>query len=191
MKNIHLYVGLGNPDKKYQLTRHNIGFRVIDALVDRLHYEKPDHAHGAEIWLHQNLAGDKIILAKPMTYMNNSGEAVLELMRFFKIGEDDLTVIQDDIDLDLGLIRTRVGGGTGGHNGIASIQNLLGHEHFKRIKLGIGRPEHQGEVEKYVLSDFEADETAVAQKMIDSSADYVLKLVNQEVEFSEETIKPN
>lgn len=166
-----LIIGLGNPGKKYQYTRHNIGFMVVEKLVkELLPVTKSEKAwrgekkFSAEIC---KLPGD-ILLAKPQTYMNKSGISVLSLVSFYKIKLFDLWVVHDDIDLPLGKLRIRTGGGSAGHNGVESIIKNVG-EGFVRFRLGIGRGKldlqhtadynlHRREIEKYVLSPFRDNE---------------------------------
>ncbi len=152
-----LIVGLGNPGKKYEDTRHNIGFQVIDQLAEKLNVplnqEKCKAVFGME-----TVNGEKVFLLKPLTYMNLSGEAVRPFMDFYKISINDLVVVYDDLDLLPGKIRLRQKGGHGGHNGIKSLLAHLSTENFKRIRVGIGRPEPGIAVANYVLGKFRPDE---------------------------------
>ncbi|MDX9871984.1 MAG: aminoacyl-tRNA hydrolase [Clostridia bacterium] len=148
-----LIVGLGNPGARYQESRHNLGFMVIDKLAAKwgfdIHVKKHKALSGQGVW-----NGQKIMLAKPQTYMNLSGEAVLEIIHFYHDKIDDLIVIHDDLDLDFGRIRFREGGGTGGHKGLHSISGLLNSPEYARLKIGIGRPAGSMPVEAFVLSSF-------------------------------------
>lgn len=152
-----LLVGLGNPGSRYANTRHNIGFMVLDKIAAEAGItisKKQNQSHlGQGIWL-----GQKVLLAKPQTYMNNSGEAVLELINYYQDGLTDLIVIHDDLDLDFGRIRFKQGGGTGGHNGLKSITRLLNSSDYDRLKVGIGRNPDFMKVESYVLSEFSTEE---------------------------------
>lgn len=154
---VKLIVGLGNPGKKYDDTRHNIGFRVIDELAKNfqinVNQEKFKGVYGFE-----TIKGEKVFLLKPLTFMNLSGESVKPLMDYYKISVDDVVVVYDDLDLPPGKIRLRQKGGHGGHNGIKSLLAHLGTENFKRIRVGIGRPEPGHAVANYVLSTFRPDE---------------------------------
>ncbi len=161
--NDYLIVGLGNPGAQYRLSRHNVGYRVVDEF--------------AKIWGHANFIekwqafsssfsflDKKVHLLKPATFMNLSGKAIVQYYRFFKITPDKLLVVHDDLDMNPGRIKLVKGGGTGGHNGIKSTIESLGSNEFYRLKIGIGRPGkgdvHPGfPVEKYVLSDFNEAET--------------------------------
>ena len=130
-----LIVGLGNPGTEYELTRHNVGFMAIDALVSDGNWKKEKNA----LTLHAEQNGQKIIYAKPQTFMNNSGESVAALMAFYKIPLENLTVIHDDMDLKIGDVRQKIGGSSAGHNGIKSIDKMVGSD-YKRIRIGIGHP---------------------------------------------------
>lgn len=164
-----LIVGLGNPGKKYEATRHNVGFEVIDKLAHNLNIslkeEKWKGLFGFEV-----INGEKIFLLKPLTYMNLSGESVRPLMDFYKIDIDDVLVIYDDLDLPPGKIRLRQKGSHGGHNGIKSLLAHLGTEHFKRIRIGIGRPEPGVPVANYVLSTFTPSEKIDIASAVDQAA---------------------
>jgi PTH1 family peptidyl-tRNA hydrolase len=143
-------VGLGNPGKQYERTRHNVGFRVVERLAlsfsVKLEERKFPGAWGA-----CQISSEKVILLKPLTYMNRSGEAVSQMLRYFKILPNQMLVIHDDLDLALGRIRLVLKGGAGGHLGVTSIIEYLGNQDFARLKLGIGRPLHGEMVEAYVL----------------------------------------
>jgi peptidyl-tRNA hydrolase len=135
-----LIVGLGNPGAQYEKTRHNVGFHVVDALAEKygLHWER----RGRAMIANGTIEHEKVVLVKPLTYMNNSGEAVGELVRWFKSESDDLFVVYDELDLPIGHIRVRAKGSAGGHNGIKSIIQHLHTEQFPRMRIGIGRPKN-------------------------------------------------
>lgn len=164
-----LIVGLGNPGKKYDETRHNIGFRVIDELSKSfnipLNQEKFKGIFGFD-----TINGEKIFLLKPLTYMNLSGESVRALMDFYKIDIEDVVVVYDDLDLPPGKIRLRQKGGHGGHNGIKSLLAHLGTENFKRIRVGVGRPEAGVAVANYVLSMFRPDERQEMEEAVSQAS---------------------
>ncbi|OEH92633.1 aminoacyl-tRNA hydrolase [Bacillus solimangrovi] len=153
-----LIVGLGNPGKKYERTRHNAGFIAIDELANQLNISltksKFNGVYGDGV-----VNGEKVILLKPLTYMNLSGESIVPMMNYLNIDLDDLMVIYDDLDLPTGKVRLRVKGGTGGHNGLKSIKQHTGSTEFKRIRLGIGRPVAPIPVVDYVLGQFNEEET--------------------------------
>jgi PTH1 family peptidyl-tRNA hydrolase len=151
-----LFVGLGNPGPSYKNNRHNIGFRAMDVLAARASVSFKKMACLAEISSF-DLDQSKIILAKPLTFMNLSGQAVRFLMDFYKIILENIYVFHDDIDLDFGCIKIKKGGGSGGHNGIKSIDSLVGKDYW-RIRIGVGRPREKSMVSSHVLNDFSKDE---------------------------------
>lgn len=146
-------VGLGNPGIQYVHTRHNVGFMVIDRLSETWGIPVNRHKWDAETG-EGRIRGEKVILCKPQTYMNRSGLAVRSICDYFKITIDNLVVIYDDLDLSPGQIRLRLKGGAGGHNGMKSIIHHLGTDEFKRIRIGIGRPDASYSVTDYVLQPF-------------------------------------
>jgi PTH1 family peptidyl-tRNA hydrolase len=153
---IKLLIGLGNPGNKYQLNRHNIGFMTVDALAQNL--EMPPwikNFHG--FWTQKKINGETLMLLKPTTFMNKSGVSVSECMNFYKLKPDNLLVIHDDLDLQTGKIKIKMGGGDGGHNGLKSISNHLGRDYY-RFRIGIGHPGDKNLVSSYVLEDFTASE---------------------------------
>lgn len=150
-----LMVGLGNPGPRYENNRHNIGFMVVDYLASELNISLTKKQCQAIVG--QGLInGEKALLVKPQTYMNNSGESVLELINYYRDSIEDFIIIHDDLDLEFGRIRFKDGGGTGGHNGLKSISRLLNSSDYSRLKIGIGRNPSYMKVENYVLSDFAA-----------------------------------
>jgi len=156
-----IIVGLGNPGKDYTNTRHNIGFDVIDALADIAGISVIEKKHKAIIGKGV-LDGQKVILAKPQTYMNLSGESVREIIDYYKVDEEqELIVISDDISLDVGNIRVRKKGSAGGHNGLKNIIAHLGHDTFMRVKMGVGEKPKGYDLADYVLGHFTADERKV------------------------------
>jgi len=162
-----LIVGLGNPDKEYQNTRHNFGWLVVDALAEKKQLKWTKHQTGHSLTTDFNLGREKIILAKPLTYMNNSGQAVSSLQQFFKISKTELVVVYDDIDLPFGKIRISTNRSAGGHNGLESIINHLKSKDFKRIRLGIGP--QTGAAEDFVLKKFNSSEKRKLSEIIDTS----------------------
>ncbi|NLB88411.1 MAG: aminoacyl-tRNA hydrolase [Syntrophomonadaceae bacterium] len=150
-----IVVGLGNPGKKYSETRHNLGFKVVEELAKRFPIEKEESKYDAIIG-HIRIGSEKVLLVKPLTYMNLSGKSVQPLVHFYKLELQDLIVIYDDMDLDLGRLRIRESGGTGGHKGMVSITQRLSTQEFPRIRVGIGRPED--ETIDLVLGNFSNDE---------------------------------
>ncbi|MEE0353980.1 MAG: aminoacyl-tRNA hydrolase [Treponema sp.] len=153
---MYLIVGLGNPGKQYDKTRHNMGFDTIDELIDR-HRIAGSGIDRKAMYGKGVIAGEKVILAKPMTYMNLSGEAVGEAARFFKIKPENILILHDEIELPLGTLSLKWSGGLGGHNGLRSIKEHLGTADFWRLRFGVGKPVH-GSVADFVLGSFSEDE---------------------------------
>ena len=165
-----LIAGLGNPGPRFDKTRHNIGFEIIDELEKR--FQSPlnqSKFNGLYSIVHHN--GEKFILLKPLTYMNLSGECIGALMNFYDISPNDLLVIYDDLDLPVGKVRLRQKGSAGGHNGIKSTIAHLGTQEFNRIRVGIDRPKNGMSVSDYVLGRFTPDEMATMQPVIGTCAD--------------------
>lgn len=160
-----LLVGLGNPGARYEKTRHNIGFMVLDLLAAELGIALTKKQ--CQALLGQGMWGpEKVLLAKPQTYMNNSGEAVLEILNFYQDGITDFILVHDDLDLDFGRIRFKQGGGAGGHNGLKSITQHLNSPDYARLKMGISRNPAVMKVENYVLSDFSPEEKILLPELL-------------------------
>lgn len=159
-------IGLGNPGKKYEDTRHNAGFLAIDKINDKWNIPVQQNKFRALVG-EGRIEGEKVLLVKPQTYMNLSGESVAEILKFYKLGPEDIVVIYDDLDLPPGHLRLREKGSAGGHNGIKSLIQHMGTQEFKRIKIGIGRPEPGRSVSDYVLHPFSATE----RPLIDEAAE--------------------
>ncbi|MHB8778003.1 MAG: aminoacyl-tRNA hydrolase [Anaerolineales bacterium] len=173
-----LLIGLGNPGREYKDSRHNIGFMLIDHLAVRL------NAHGMKlqskaIVISTHYEERKIILAKPQTYMNLSGQSVQGLLHFYKISFENLLVAHDDLDLPFGAIRIRPGGGPGGQRGMASTIEKLGTQDFPRLRLGIGRPPGRMDPKDYVLQNFSKEDIKLLPEILDRSADAALTFVTQ------------
>lgn len=147
-----IIVGLGNPGLRYEITRHNVGFMILDLLGDGLHLSFSKLAHFSKI-AEGRFQNEKIILLKPMTFMNLSGKAVRDVVNFYKVDLKDLLIIYDDMDLDVGKLRIKQKGSGGGHNGMNSIINALGSQEISRMKIGIGRPSLEKPTD-YVLMPF-------------------------------------
>lgn len=165
-------VGLGNPGEQYEDTRHNVGFQVLDLLA-RTHaitfWERKFESH----WGTGLIGGRHILLCKPLTFMNRSGEAVVEFLEFFDLPPDGMLVVHDDLDLACGRIRVARRGGAGGHRGVGSIIRTLGHQEFARVKLGIGRPLFGEAIEEFVLDRPYADQRSVFADMVSRGAEAV------------------
>jgi PTH1 family peptidyl-tRNA hydrolase len=171
-----LIVGLGNPGTQYTLTRHNIGFLSLDLLAEGLRAPAWSTEHKA-LTCKFKLEQEQVLLAKPQTYMNLSGESVQALMAFYKIQLDHLVVVHDDIDQPFGSLRFHKNRGHGGHNGIRSISGLLGPDYI-RLKLGVGRPENpQMQVADYVLQKFSSEEQSALPDFLNKSGDAIESLI--------------
>ncbi len=162
----HLVVGLGNPGKKYARNRHNIGFRALDEIHASQAGFTPWRKDFSGLVAQGHLGGRKLILLKPQTYMNKSGDSVRQALAFFKLKAADMTVIYDEIDLAPAKLRVKVGGGTGGHRGLKSIESQWKDTGYRRVRLGVGHPGHKAQVAAWVLHDFpKADETWIAKML--------------------------
>ena len=171
-----LFVGLGNPGSQYENTRHNIGFRVIDILVnDASARDISKTSFQGKLYRSANT-----FFLKPTTFMNLSGKSLLPVKQFFKIDLEDIIVIHDDIDLPFGALRFKKGGGHGGHNGLRSIDAMLSKEYL-RVRIGVGKPEHKSQVADYVLHDFSIEEKAQLDKLITHVAKACKALVSDEL----------
>lgn len=158
---MYIIAGLGNPGRKYENTRHNIGYQVIDELADK-HHIKIQELKFKGIMGKGMINGHKVILIKPLTYMNLSGECIGEAVKFFKIDEtSELIVVADDISLEIGQVRMRKKGSAGGHNGLKNIIAHLGHEEFMRIKMGVGEKPSGYDLADYVLGHFSKEENDI------------------------------
>lgn len=163
-------VGLGNPGKQYEATRHNVGFRVLERLALTFSVKLEERKFPAS-WGACTVNRQKVLLLKPLTYMNRSGEAVSQMLRYFKVPPQEMLVIHDDLDLALGRIRLVLRGGAGGHRGVTSIIEHLGDQDFARMKLGIGRPLHDETVEAYVLHSPYAEQEGIFEEMVKRGAE--------------------
>lgn len=165
-----IIVGLGNPEKKYDGTRHNIGFAVLDRIADEYNISMDIKRHKG-LCGKGTIEGEKVVLVKPLTYMNLSGECVREVVDYYKLGSEDVLVIFDDISLDAGKIRLRAKGSAGGHNGIKSIISHLKTEQFPRIKCGVGDKPKGYDLADYVLGHFSKEE----MPLIDEGISHAVK----------------
>jgi PTH1 family peptidyl-tRNA hydrolase len=172
--------GLGNPGREYEMTRHNVGFMVVDALAEKLNYDfKP--GKGDYLIAPGKYKGKEILIVKPLTYMNNSGIAVKDVVERFEIDLRDILVVCDDLNLPLGMIRIRPKGSDGGHNGLYSIIYHLKTIEFPRLRCGIGNPEKMKNMVDFVLSKFDDDEVEVLREMISNAVDATLCFVSDGV----------
>ena len=165
---MRLIVGLGNPGKKYECTRHNIGFMCVDMLLKKLNASL-DQEGFKSFYTTVFHKGEKIIIMEPQTYMNLSGEAVSAIVNFYKIEHEDILVIYDDLDLPAGKLRLRSSGSSGGHNGMKNIIAMLGTEDFIRIRVGIGEKPPRYDLADYVLGHFSKEERALVEEAMDDA----------------------
>lgn len=160
---IKAIVGLGNPGEEYKDTRHNVGFMVVDKLREQLHCGKKQERCFSHIYI---CKGYDILVVKPQTYMNLSGNAVLNLLKDYKLSPQEVLVVYDDLDLPLGTVKLRKNGSSGGHRGLKSIIEKIKTEEFPRLRVGIGRPERKEDVADYVLSPFRDGEKLLLERVI-------------------------
>ncbi len=187
-----LVVGLGNPGKEYAGHRHNVGFRVVDLLASRAGAKfgrsKRAHAEVAEGRL--GYGGPKLILVKPLTYMNLSGAAVAQLLQFFKVPVENVVAVHDELDLPYGQVRAKVGGGEGGHNGLRSMSASLGSRDYLRVSFGIGRPPGRMDPADFVLRDFSSTERKELDLLLVEAADAVESLLAKGLEGAQNEVHP-
>lgn len=175
---MHIIAGLGNPGSKYARNRHNVGFMAADAIARRHSFSPWTKKFRAEI-AEGTLGGEKVLLVKPQTFMNASGESVGEAMRFYKLAPSDIIVLYDELDLAPGKLRIKTGGGTGGHNGIRSLDSHIGKD-YRRVRIGIGHPGDKALVHNWVLGDFAKVDSTWLDPLLDAIADNAAMLVKGE-----------
>lgn len=174
---MYIIVGLGNPKKEYEGTRHNIGFMAIDEIAEKINVAVIESKHKALIGKGY-IAGQKVILAKPVTFMNLSGESVRSLVDYYKIDEEsELIILYDDISLEPGKLRLRKKGSAGGHNGIKNIIAHLGHDKFNRVKIGVGEKPKGWDLADYVLGHFAKEEVPVMKEALDRTRNAVETII--------------
>ena len=174
---MYLVAGLGNPGAKYTNTRHNAGFNSIDALADRFHIDVSEKKHKA-LCGRGAIEGQKVVLLKPQTFMNLSGESIQAAAAYYKLSPEAVLVIYDDINLDVGRLRVREKGSAGGHNGMKSIISCLGSDQFPRIRIGVGDKPSRMDLADYVLGRFPEEELADVREAIDRAARAAALIVN-------------
>lgn len=183
-----LVVGLGNPGANYAQTRHNLGFMVADLLAARLGSKFKAHKRsGAEI-VTGRLGGRSVVLAKPRSYMNESGRQVGPLAKFYSVPPADIVLIHDDLDLAFGQIRLKIGGGEGGHNGLRSVAAALGAKDFQRVRIGIGRPPGRKDPAAFVLENFTAAERPEVPTVCEQAADATELLIELGLEPAQNVV---
>jgi PTH1 family peptidyl-tRNA hydrolase len=182
-----LVVGLGNPGREYAGNRHNVGFGVADLLASRVGAKFGRHKRAVAEVAEGRLGfgGPKLILVKPLTYMNLSGAPVVSLAQFFKVPVDNVLAVHDELDVPFGQVRVKRGGGEGGHNGLRSMSKSLGSKEYARVRFGIGRPPGRQDPADYVLSDFSGAERKELDFLIDRAADVVEAVVLEGVEWAQ------
>jgi PTH1 family peptidyl-tRNA hydrolase len=182
-----LVAGLGNPGKEYSGNRHNVGFMVVDLLASRIGAKfgrsKRAHAEVAEGRL--GFGGPRLVLVKPLTFMNLSGAPVVSLAQFFKVPVANVIGVHDELDVPFGEVRAKRGGGEGGHNGLRSMSKSLGSKEYARVRFGIGRPPGRQDPADYVLSDFSAAERKELDFLVDRGADVVEAIILEGVEWAQ------
>lgn len=177
MADLSLIAGLGNPDPEYEGTRHNLGFLVADELASRFGARFKRSKHEARVAEARD--GDaRVLLAKPQTFMNNSGRAIAALSRFYKVPNDRIIVVHDELDLPFGVVRVKFGGGAGGHNGVLSVTQSIGPD-FVRVRLGIGRPSGRKDPVDFVLEPFRKIEEPEVPAIVGSGADAVEMILRE------------
>jgi peptidyl-tRNA hydrolase, PTH1 family len=173
---MHLVVGLGNPGEQYQDNRHNLGFKVVDELRARARAPALRAKFGAEL-CEVTLVGERVLLCKPMEFMNVSGQAVARVAGFWKVPAADVIVVHDELDLPFGRLKLGVGGGHGGHNGVRSMLADLGGAEFARVRVGVGRPAAGRDPADYLLSDFSRAEDKELPALVGLAADAIEMIV--------------
>ncbi len=185
-RGLWLVVGLGNPGPEYSGNRHNVGFGVVEALAARMGGRFKSHKARADV-IEGRLAGQRVVLAKPRSYMNESGGPVSALSDFFKVPLERLVVVHDELDLPYAGLRLKLGGGDNGHNGLKSMRRSLGSGDFNRVRFGIGRPPGRMDAAAFVLRDFGAAERKELDVLIEHAADAIEALVVDGMEKAQNT----
>lgn len=179
---MYVIVGLGNPGKKYDATRHNVGFETIDMLARRNNIEVKKLKHKA-LYGQGTIGNKKVMLVKPQTFMNLSGESLLDIVQFYKIDPKNLIVIYDDIDIEVGSIRIRKKGSSGSHNGMKSIIYMLQTDQFPRIRIGVGKPEY-GDLVNHVIGRFPKEEIPTILEAIERSSQAVEMMITDGIDLA-------
>lgn len=175
---MYLIAGLGNPTREYEKTRHNVGFETIDILADKAGTTVTEKKHKA-LYGKGYIGGQKVILAKPQTYMNLSGESIREIADFYKIEPENIIILCDDINLSEGQLRIRLKGSAGGHNGLKNIISHLGTQEFPRIRIGVGEKPRGMDLADYVLGRFPKEQQAVMEEAYRDAADAACKMIEE------------
>lgn len=178
---MYLIIGLGNPEEEYSKTRHNMGFNTINEIA-RQYNIQISKSKFQGLYENTTIEGKKVMLIKPQTYMNSSGNCVREFMKFYKIEKENIIVIYDDMDIQPGQVKIRKQGGAGGHNGMKSIIQNIGTEEFWRIRIGIGRPEHNGDEINYVIGAIPEDEIPKLDDGVKKAKDAVIEILKNGID---------
>ncbi len=181
-----LFVGLGNPTPDSENNRHNIGFKIIDSINKKFSLSKQKPKFKGLLTT-GNVADQKVYAIKPLTFMNNSGICIRELIEYFKIDAEDVVVFHDDLDVEFGKIKAKFGGSNAGHNGIASIDKFIGQD-YSRVRIGIGKPKDNIEISDYVLQNFDEDEMLKLEKITNDITDSLSILINKKLDLFSSTI---
>jgi PTH1 family peptidyl-tRNA hydrolase len=182
---LRIIVGLGNPGPTYAGNRHNLGAIVVDTLAEQLSERFKSGARNRADVIETRIAGNRVVLVKPRSYMNESGGSVSTVLKFFKVEPAQLIVVHDELDIPFDSIRLKVGGGNGGHNGIRDIDRALGTKEYARVRVGIGRPPGRMEVADFVLRDFAPAERKELPLVRDRAADAVVTLIKDGLEAAQ------
>ena len=181
-----LFVGLGNPTPDSENNRHNVGFKIIDAINKEFSLSKQKPKFKGLLTT-GNIGSKKVYAIKPLTFMNNSGICIRELIEYFKINAEDVVVFHDDLDVEFGKIKAKFGGSSAGHNGVASIDKFIGKD-YSRVRVGIGKPKNGIEVADYVLQNFDEDESISIQKISKDITESILILVEKKLDLFSSTV---
>ena len=181
-----LFVGLGNPTPDSENNRHNVGFKIIDSINKKFSLSKQKPKFKGLLTT-GNIGDEKVYAIKPLTFMNNSGICIRELIEYFKIDAEDVIVFHDDLDVELGKIKTKFGGSSAGHNGIASIDKFIGKD-YSRVRIGIGKPKKNIEVADYVLQNFNEDENVEIEKISKDITESLSILVEKKLDLFSSTV---
>ena len=173
---MYIIVGLGNPEPEYSNTRHNMGFDTINKIAKKYNIEFSKTKFKG-IYGTGTIEGEKVILLKPQTFMNLSGKSIKEIIDFYKLNTNNLIIIYDDIDIEPGIIKLRKTGGPGTHNGMKSVIKEIGTEKFPRVRVGIGKPEHKGDLINYVIGKIPEEDRVILDKSTDLARDAVIEII--------------
>jgi len=181
-----LFVGLGNPTPDSENNRHNVGFKIIDSINKKFNLSKQKPKFKGLLTT-GNIENKKVYAIKPLTFMNNSGICIRELIEYFKIEAEDVIVFHDDLDLEFGKIKAKFGGSSAGHNGVASIDKFIGKD-YSRVRIGIGKPKENIEISDYVLQNFDEDESVSIEKISKDITDAIAILVEKKLDLFSSTV---